>query len=252
MNPLFEYIHKIHEDEHILVISKPYGLAVTGGAGQPEEESLVGWLLTKYGEQLRAVGSGAHRPGIVHRLDKPTSGVMVIAKTQLAFESLVAQFKARQVKKEYLSLVWGDVKPWRFKINAPLGRNPHNRMRFAVVEGGREAVTMFQVEEVLKLNNLALTRLRAWPETGRTHQIRVHLKSFEHPILGDHLYQSRNQVKLFSQLVEHQKLANRLYLHAARLEFRIPNKEEEAPVAFTTPEPVDFNFIDPTVFPPIL
>ncbi len=234
----------IYEDDRVLVLDKPSGLVVTPGAGNPEEKTLVAWLLARYGESLRQVGSGGHRPGIVHRLDRGTSGVMVVAKTQASFEYLVQQFKRRHVQKKYLALVWGDLRQDRrlngqlgFTIDAPIGRNPRNRMRFAVVESGKEAVTVFRINKHIEIAGQVLTVVECFPKTGRTHQIRVHLKSFGYSIVGDDLYQSRKEKGLFSRMVLAGKLQERLYLHALRITLSI--RSGQIPQAFESQQTPD-------------
>jgi 23S rRNA pseudouridine1911/1915/1917 synthase len=169
----------LYEDADIVVIDKPPGLVVHPAAGHADR-TLVNALLFHV-KDLSGVG-GELRPGIVHRLDKDTSGVMVIAKNDAAHRALTAAWSS--VRKEYLAVVYGTPKAPRGTIDTPIGRDPRNRQRMAVVAGGRRAVTEYEIVEPLRHASLVRCTLR----TGRTHQIRVHLKSIGHPIIGDPLY----------------------------------------------------------------
>lgn len=171
----------LHEDPDVVAINKPPGLTVHPGAGV-RGGTLVNALL-HHCRDLSGIG-GVERPGIVHRLDRDTSGVIVVAKHDAAHNSLAAQFKARSVSKVYEALVWGRPRVPNGVIDAPLGRHPTARVRMAVRRGGRAARTAWRLVE--DLGSLALLELK--PETGRTHQLRVHLSSIGHPILGDPLY----------------------------------------------------------------
>ncbi len=192
-----------YEDDEVLVIDKPAGISVHPGAGG-QGGTLANALLAQY-PSLEKVGESG-RPGIVHRLDKNTSGLMIVAKSEGALKSLARQFKSRDVVKRYSALVKSKVKPDEGLINAPLGRNPKNRKRMALVAGGREAVTSYKVKR--HLNDYTL--LEVTPKTGRTHQIRVHMASVGHPIVGDAVYGSK-----------HPGL-DRHFLHASYLKFRLP------------------------------
>lgn len=225
----------LYEDADILVINKPAGMVVHPAPGH-SGGTLVNAVL-HHCPDLAGIG-GERRPGIVHRLDKDTSGVMAVAKHERALRHLQAQFKARQVQKEYLALVEGRLAPQEGRIAAPLGRHPVDRKRQAVIAAGsaggtrsREAVTDYHVEAVFTApvhNDQGIghfSLVRAHPITGRTHQIRVHLAWRGHPIVGDPLYGLR-----------HQRLAApRLFLHAARLRLRLPGsgelREFQAPLA---------------------
>ena len=171
----------LYEDADLVVIDKPPGVVVHPSAGHTDQ-TLVNALLFHV-KDLSGIG-GEMRPGIVHRLDKDTSGVMVIAKNDATHRALAAAWGTDAVRKEYLAIVYGTPKKTRGKINAPIGRDPHNRKRMAVVAGGRAAVTEYEIVEQLRHTSL----LRCVLKTGRTHQIRVHLKHLGHPIVGDVLY----------------------------------------------------------------
>ena len=172
----------IYEDEHLLVVNKPQGLVVHPGAGNAEG-TLVNALLHHCNGALSGIG-GVLRPGIVHRLDKDTSGIMVVAKSDAAHRGLAAQIATRTMLREYIALCFGAVAHAAIKINAPIGRHPVSRTKMAVLPGARQAVTY--VEKLQALGKYTLVRARL--ETGRTHQIRVHMAHIGHPIMGDELY----------------------------------------------------------------
>lgn len=171
----------LYDDANIVVVDKPPGVVVHPAAGHADQ-TLVNALVFHV-RDLSGIG-GELRPGIVHRLDKDTSGVMVIAKNDATHRALSAAWGTDAVRKEYLAIVYGAPKKSKGTIDAPIGRDPRNRKRMAVVAGGRAAVTDYEVVEQLRHTSLIRCRLR----TGRTHQIRVHLKHLGHPIVGDTLY----------------------------------------------------------------
>jgi len=171
----------LHEDANLVVIDKPAGLVVHPSAGHADG-TLVNALVFHV-KDLSGVG-GELRPGIVHRLDKDTSGVMVIAKNDATHRALTAAWNTDAVRKEYIAVVYGTPANAKGTIDAPIGRDPRDRKRMAVVSGGRNAITDYEVIERLRYASLLRLRLR----TGRTHQIRVHLKHLGHPIIGDPLY----------------------------------------------------------------
>src|SRR5437764_10392897 len=171
----------LHEDDDIVVIDKPPGLVVHPAAGHADR-TLVNALLFHV-KDLSGIG-GEMRPGIVHRLDRDTSGVMVIAKNDAAHRALTAAWNTDAVRKEYLAVVYGTPSSSKGTIDAPIGRDPRDRKRMAVVAGGRNAITDYEVVERLRYASVLRCRLR----TGRTHQIRVHLKHLGHPIIGDPVY----------------------------------------------------------------
>ena len=208
----------IYQDADIIVVDKPPGLTVHPGPGHPGG-TLVNALLSVVPD-LQGI-SGTLRPGIVHRLDKDTSGLIVVAKNDRAMRTLQAQLKERLVHKTYIALVEGVPDPREGMIEAPLGRHPKNRKKQAVVAGGREATTRYRVQEALP-GNRAL--LEVEPVTGRTHQIRVHLAAIGHAIVGDALYGKRSNV------------VGRQFLHAARLGFNMPSGRQ---VDFESPLPPD-------------
>ncbi|HEU5179925.1 MAG TPA: RluA family pseudouridine synthase [Candidatus Polarisedimenticolia bacterium] len=222
----------VHEDPAFFVISKPAGLVVHPGAGR-RTGTLVHALLSLGGELSTAGGAG--RPGIVHRLDRETSGLLVVARTDAAHRSLAAQFEARKVLKLYDALVWGRIAPARGRIDAPLGRHPVARTRMAVRATGRAAITEYASKEAFS----AFTLLEVRILTGRTHQIRVHMKHLGHPIVGDTEYGGARTSSLRdAALREEVERFGRLALHARRLEFAHPETGE--PLRFEAPLPGDF------------
>lgn len=208
----------IFEDEQLLILEKPPNLVVNK-ADTVREESLQDQLEEYFGVKESKEGLGG-RAGIVHRLDKETSGLLVVAKTSDAFENLTLQFKKREVGKEYLGLVHGQIKEREFIIDAPIGRNPVNRFKFAIVAGSREAITQFRVASLYKRNSKIYTLLRLIPKTGRTHQVRVHLTAYSHPTVADELYAGRKRFR------EDKEWCPRLFLHASKLSFKHPRTEK--------------------------
>jgi 23S rRNA pseudouridine1911/1915/1917 synthase len=217
-------ISVVYEDKDLLVVDKPAGMTVHPSPGH-SLGTLVNALLA-YCPDLTGVGDEL-RPGIVHRLDKETSGLLVVAKNDRSYQSLQAQFKARSVYKIYQALVWGHPEPFFGTIEGPIARHHHHRKRMAIVSGGKSATTNYRT-----LNNYhEMSLLEVIPKTGRTHQIRVHLASIGHAIVGDRLY---GRAK--SELGRH-------FLHAATLGFFLPSSEEYA--EFLSPLPVELRlFID--------
>jgi 23S rRNA pseudouridine1911/1915/1917 synthase len=209
----------VYEDEVLLVVNKPAGLTVHPGPGHPTG-TLVNAVLARVGD-LRGVG-GELRPGIVHRLDKDTSGLLVVAKSDAAHRSLAAQLKARTMSRTYLAVVRGRLDPDAGTVRAAVGRHPIHRTRQAVTASGRPAVTHYRVLERFDGATVLECRL----ETGRTHQIRVHFAHLGHPLLGDPVYGRANPGGLGRQA-----------LHAMRLEFTHPVTGAHA--AFTAPLPAD-------------
>jgi 23S rRNA pseudouridine1911/1915/1917 synthase len=229
----------VFEDEHLIVIEKPAGLVTHPAPGHPGG-TLVNALIRHCGASLSGIG-GVKRPGIVHRLDKDTSGLLAVAKTDAAHRGLAALFadhgRSGSLVREYVALAWGEFPARSGAVDAPIGRHPHSRERMAVATNGRPAVTHWRVEEAL--NGVALVRLRL--ETGRTHQIRVHLAHIGHPLLGDSVYGAGFKTKA-NRLGEAARAAlaalNRQALHAEVLGFEHPVTGE--PMRFERPPPQDF------------
>jgi len=206
----------VYEDADVIVVNKPQGMVVHPAPGHPDQ-TLVNALL--YHSPLSTI-NGEFRPGIVHRIDKDTSGLLMVAKNDHAHQSLAAQLKAKTSRREYVALVHGVIKEDSGTINAPLGRSPKDRKKQAIVSDGRAAVTHFTVLKRYQHYTLISCRL----ETGRTHQIRVHLQSIGHPLVGDPLYGPKKTIKGHGQ-----------FLHARLLGFKHPVTGEE--LTFEAPLP---------------
>ena len=214
----------LYEDAHLLVLNKPAGLTVHPGAGN-WEGTLVNALLAHCKGSLSGIG-GVERPGIIHRLDKETSGVMVVAKSDAAHRPLAEAFKDRDITRSYVALCYGVPVPGAGIIDAPLGRHPTHRTKMAVVKDGREALTHYKVLETFGDNQAALVELHL--QTGRTHQIRVHMAHKHHPLLGDPLYGRAHALKGATQpLTEALTNTKRQMLHAQELGFIHPITNEE-------------------------
>ena len=220
----------VFEDEHLLVVDKPAGLVVHPAAGN-FDGTLVNALLHHCGGSLSGIG-GVARPGIVHRIDKDTSGLLVVAKTDVAHEGLAKQFAAHSIDRRYLAIVNGVPKTSSGVVDAALARSATNRKKIAIVEGnrGKRAVTHWRRFEVLKDAALVECRL----ETGRTHQVRVHMASIGHPLLGDPVYGriGKTHGKILKELQ-----FRRQALHAAELGFTHPVTKRR--LSFNSPMPAD-------------
>ncbi len=232
----------LFEDADLIVLDKPAGLVVHPAPGN-QEGTLVNALLAHAGEDLPGIG-GEKRPGIVHRLDKDTSGVMVVAKTERAHRALSAAFAERDLDREYLALAWGLPEPPSGEIEAPIGRHPADRKRMAVLSGadaerrGKPALTRYRTERAWGGAACALLRCRL--QTGRTHQIRVHLAHTGHPLVGDPVYLRRvpGAARLLPPRQREALLAfPRQALHAATLGFRHPVTGKS--LHFAAPPPPD-------------
>lgn len=213
----------VYADDDLLVVDKPADLVVHPGAGQPTG-TLAQGLLAHFPE-VREVGE-PDRPGIVHRLDRGTSGLMLVARSARAYEALVAMLAGHEVDRRYRALVWGTFEAPTGMIDAPIGRSPRDRTRMAVTVAGKEARTHYAVARAYH-EPVVVTELRCRLETGRTHQIRVHLASIGHPVVGDARYGG-----------DRSSLAcPRPWLHAEEL--RLDHPVTGAPLAFTSPLPAD-------------
>ena len=212
----------VYEDADVIVLDKPAGLVVHPAPGHPRGTLVNALLHHAPGISI----AGSNRPGIVHRLDKDTSGLMVVAKTDRARNALAAQWEARSVEKGYVALASGVVEPDQGTVDAPIGRDPNHRQRMAVVARGRPAVTHLEVRR--RFDEASLLDLTI--ETGRTHQIRVHLAFIGHPVVGDPVYGQRQAGVPVP----------RQFLHAARLGFRLPDRR---PVSFSSPLPEELRVV---------
>jgi 23S rRNA pseudouridine1911/1915/1917 synthase len=213
-------------DEDVVVVSKPPGLVVHPGAGHAGG-TLVNGLLERFPD-LAAVGDPA-RPGIVHRLDRDTSGLMIVARSQRAYDALVDALARQAIERRYLALVWGHLDSPRGVIDAPIGRSPTRRTRMAVRDEGRAARTGYEVQREYETPAVSLLECRL--ETGRTHQVRVHLSAIEHPVVGDAAYRGdRPSLR-----------PGRPFLHAHRLELDHPVTGER--LAFDDPLPPDLTTV---------
>lgn len=209
----------LFEDASLFVINKPPGIVVNR-AESVKEETIQDWVEKTYHIFIE------NRAGIVHRIDKETSGCLLIAKTPESFIELQRQFKDREIKKTYVAIVHGKLVPEEGEIRAPVGRLPWNRERFGIVPGGKDAITKYKV--VRSTNEMSLVKL--YPETGRTHQIRVHLKYINHPIVGDYLYAGRKTSRSDRAIV------GRVMLHAWKISFIHPVTRAQVDVEAPIPD----------------
>ena len=238
----------LFEDNVFLAINKPPGIVVNR-AESVKGETVQDWAEDKLTINKLTINKLTHddfssRAGIVHRIDKETSGILLIAKTPDAFKELQKQFKERVIKKTYLAIVHGELKPEEGEVRAPVGRLPWNRERFGIVPGGKESVTKYkclkyQISSLLAgkagITKEKFTLVELHPETGRTHQIRVHMKYINHPILGDYLYAGRKTSR------DDRMWAPRVMLHAQKLVCMHPVTGD--PIEIIAPIPDDMNSI---------
>jgi 23S rRNA pseudouridine1911/1915/1917 synthase len=229
----------VFEDAHVLVVDKPAGMVTHPGAGRIDGTLAAAALA--HAPEMAGVGS-PRRPGIVHRLDKGTSGLIVLAKTQAAYDGLTAQLARRTVSRRYFALAQGAMRRAEGTVDAPIGRDPRSRVRMAIVPEGRgkRAVTHYRVLERFGGGASAVTLLECRLETGRTHQIRVHLASLGHPLLGDETYRGRRASPagdpVLAELVED---LGGVALHAAGLAFTHPVTGEPMHFACPSPDRID-------------
>lgn len=226
----------VYEDDDLLVIDKPAGLVVHPAPGNPDN-TLVNALLSHCGASLSGIG-GVKRPGIVHRLDKDTSGLLVVAKNDCAHSGLASQFATRSLSRIYCAIVWGIPSPARGEIEGNIGRHPNDRKRMALVtRGGKPALTYYEIKHIFStIASMIECRLA----TGRTHQIRVHLTARHHPLIGDPLYGRPAPALLRSlphELKQSLKLFPRQALHARTINFVHPLSGKE--MSFSSPLPQD-------------
>ena len=225
----------IYEDDELIVVNKPAGIVVHPAAGVMS--GTLANALAFHFQQLSKSG-GAVRPGIVHRLDKGTSGLMVVAKTESAHENLADQFRDREIFKSYMALVHGQVEKRTGQVDQPIARDRGNRTRMAVVRGGRPSLSIYRVRKRFERFTLLNVELK----TGRTHQIRVHLAWLKHPVVGDEAYGSGRDKTIPDHKLR-SEIANlgRQFLHAEQLGFRHPRTKEE--MRFTAPLPLELQTV---------
>ena len=211
----------VYEDNDLIVVNKPAGMVVHPAAGI--SHGTLANALAFHFEHLSTAGGGA-RPGIVHRLDKGTSGLLVVAKSEIAHENLANQFRDREVFKSYIALVHGQVEHRKGEIDQPIARDPRNRVRMAIVRGGRPALSVYRVRESFD----RFTALNVELKTGRTHQIRVHLAWLKNPVVGDEVYGGgRDKTIVDPETRRAVSKLNRQFLHAAELGFKHPTTGEK-------------------------
>ncbi len=239
----------IYEDDDILALDKPSGITVNRSDTTKGEETVQDWIDREFRiprpRQAKRGGQNSEfrideesdfykRSGIVHRIDKETSGILLVAKSPEVFENLQKQFKERVIKKTYLALVHGKVVPETGEISVPVGRLPWDRKKFGVLAGGREAVTKYKVLSIMYLvfgkKEEPMSLLELYPETGRTHQIRVHLKYLGHPIFADSLYAGRKTSR------DDRKILGRVFLHAHKIAFTHPVTGKQIALESPLPE----------------
>lgn len=233
----------IYEDEDLVVIDKPAGMTVNRAETTKHEMTVQDWMEGRYSIKYKEVSIKYDDPewkpelefysrgGVVHRLDKETSGILVLAKNPQTFAALQKQFKDRTVKKVYQALAHGKVSPGEGEINVPVGRLPWNRNQFGILPGGRESKTLYKVlhEYTNPKTKETLSLVELYPQSGRTHQIRVHLKYIGHPIFSDFLYAGRKTAR------NDRKVLPRVFLHAAKITLIHPVTEKE--MTFESPLP---------------
>jgi 23S rRNA pseudouridine1911/1915/1917 synthase len=237
----------LYEDDQLIVVNKPVGMVVHPAPGSPDG-TLVNALLFHCGDSLQGIG-GVKRPGIVHRLDRDTSGVMVAAKTETAHRHLSAQFadhgRTGPLHRAYTAFVWGSTETAKGTVNAPLGRDQNNRLKQTVRKDGREAITHYMVEARFGDEGWDITRIQCQLETGRTHQIRVHMAHIGHPLVADSVYASGYATKINKlppEVVAPIQALGRQALHAAELGFEHPVTGEE--MFFEAPLPPDLEALE--------
>jgi len=230
----------LYEDDTLLVINKPPGVVVNN-AQSVEGETIQDWAHFHLGlpdtQEVPPVNPDdfLSRAGVVHRIDKETSGCLVIAKNAASFAQLQQQFKERTIKKTYLAIVHGNLVPEKGEIRAPVGRLPWNRERFGILPGGKDAVTLYRVSKTGSSHKTVISLVELYPETGRTHQIRVHLKYINHPIVGDWQYAGRKTAR------NDRVWAPRVMLHAWKVTLVHPVTAES--LAIEAPVPDDMSSI---------
>jgi len=217
----------IFEDTSLMILEKPSGWIVNEAETTKGQKVLQTWLKKK---DYPLAKNKEFRSGIVHRLDKETSGILIIAKTEEAFKNLQKQFKDRKVKKSYQSLAHGKIGIKKGHIKAPVGRLPWNRRRFGVLPGGRSAETDYEVIGYYKKDDEEFSLVNAFPRTGRTHQIRIHLKYLGNSVVSDEFYAGRKTAR------KDRTWCQRLFLHAASISFKHPEKNKTVKFESSLPD----------------
>ena len=221
----------IYQDPFLLAVDKPSGWITNSSQTTANFTTLQDWLKEHFNYPLAP--SVEYRSGIVHRLDKDTSGILLVAKHPETFTALQQQFKRRQIQKQYLALIHGKIEPNTGNISLPMGRLPWNRKRFGVLPSGRESTTLYTRRNIYLKDNEFFSLVLLRPKTGRTHQLRVHMKYLSHPIVSDPLYAGRKTSR-------HDSLwCPRLFLHASGIIFTHP--EDSRTIAINSPLPVDLS-----------
>lgn len=224
----------LYEDESLLVINKPAGIVVNR-ADSVKDETIQDWSAKRLhlAEEQIPGDDFISRAGIAHRIDRETTGILLIAKNPESFAELQRQFKEREVKKTYCAIVHGTLVPTDGQVDAPIGRLPWNRQHFGIIPGGKEALTVYHAVRSFFVGDEALTLVELYPHTGRTHQIRVHMKYINHPLLGDYLYAGRKTSR------DDRLWAERVMLHAFKISFTHPKTKK--PLELEAPMPDDMN-----------
>ena len=225
----------IYQDSKLLILDKPSGWIVNEAQTTKNQPVIQSWIAKNFDFPLSK--SREERSGIVHRIDKETSGILVVAKTLETFSYLQGQFKERKVKKNYTALAHGKVKAIDFQgeISVPVGRLPWRRDRFGVLAGGRSATTFFRVKGYYSKSKEEFSLLELFPKTGRTHQIRIHLKYIGHPIVSDEFYAGRKTAR------NDRVWCPRLFLHASKISLNLPDSKE--PIEFESDLPKDLSLV---------
>lgn len=221
----------IFEDESFFVVDKPSGWITNDADTTTTQPVLQTWVRDNFDYPLK--GNREMRDGIVHRLDKETSGIVIVAKTIDAFTKLQSEFKNREISKTYIALLHGKLTPEVGEINATVGRLPWHRSRFGVLAGGRESTTGYKVLEFFPGNNAGHTLVEFYPKTGRTHQIRIHSRHIGHAIVSDEFYAGRKTAR------NDRKWCARLFLHAASIKFIHPLTNKSVEFKSALPEDLE-------------
>jgi 23S rRNA pseudouridine1911/1915/1917 synthase len=223
----------IFQDDSLFVVEKPSGWITNDADTTTTQPVLQTWMRDHFDYPLK--GNRELRDGIVHRLDKETSGIVIVAKTESSFTKLQAEFKNREVQKTYVALLHGKVTPSEGEIKAEVGRLPWHRSRFGILPGGRESITSYKVLEYFPGNNAGHSLVEFYPKTGRTHQIRIHARSIGHAIVADEFYAGRKTAR------NDRKWCPRLFLHATSIKFIHPETGKE--VEFKSELPEDLRIV---------